>query len=195
MNQEEVIKGGSDCSSIQMDICVEESWICRYTHEENVVIPLNEQYQLSNLSFALQPGKLTLRGEIIEKPGSVLEMTCIPRWDSTLQQIQLEDLQIKTQSKNLLVKSAGWFAQTFMQNKIDSRVEQATNQLYRHYLDLIRTQALEIPFPKGGTARIRVSGVVIHEMTFLEKALDIKATVEGHWELHLMDDAIRPGQI
>jgi hypothetical protein len=84
-----------------------------------------------------------------------------------------------------MVKSAGWFAQVFLQNKIDSKIELVTNQLYTHYLEKIKTKPLSFPFSKGGIAEATVSNVIISEMQFGEQAVEIKATIEGNWKLSL----------
>ena len=174
-----------EISSLRINARIEEKWIQQYVSRQEVVIPVNEQYNLGNLGIELAEGKLTLLGEIVEKPGSFIGMTCVPKWDADLQRLQLDDLQIQTRSKNILIKSAGWFAQLFLQNKIDSKVEQATNQMYLRYLEQVRIHPLNIPIPKGGTVQIDITNVIIREMVFLKDAVEVNALIEGHWTLSL----------
>lgn len=175
----------ADCSCVQLEVLVEEAWINQFLDKQELNIPVSEKYSLSNLKLRLEEGKLTLQGEIIEKEGSAISVICLPKWDAIQQRIHLEELEIKTHSKNILVKSAGWFANTFMGAKIDTKIEEVVNRLYTKQLDTMLTKGLTLPLSKEGIASVRIRSVVINEMTFHEQNINVKAMIDGHWHLHL----------
>ena len=164
---------------------VEESWINQLLQKQELIIPVSEKYSLSNLRCILEEGKLTLQGDIIEKEGSAISVICLPKWDTIQQRIHLEELEIKTHSNNLFVKSAGWFANTFMGAKIDKKIEEAANHLYNRQLDAMRTKGITMPISKEGIANVRLRTLVINEMTFHDQNIHVKAMIDGYWQLHL----------
>lgn len=172
-------------SVIHADVQIKESWINRFVTAKDLKVPLNENYTLGQIAFTLEENRLMVSGEILEKPGSFVELTCTPVWNADAQQIELGDLQLQTQSKNLLLKTAGWFAQTFMQSKLDTLIGQSTNQLYAQYLANIQHEPVELHIPHGGHLTISVSSVRIHEMEFQPGEIVAKATIEGIWKLAL----------
>ncbi len=185
MNQEFSPLADADCSCLQIEVKIEESWITQFLGKQDMIIPVSEQYNLSNLKIDIEEGKLTLEADIKEKEGSALTITCLPKWDESQQRILLEELEIKTHSKNILVKSAGWFANTFMGAKIDKKIEEAASQLYAKQLQTILSKGISIPFPHGGSASVRVRSVIINEMVFGDHSIMVKAMIDGYWHLHL----------
>lgn len=168
-----------------MEVLVNESWIDQFLDKNELVIPISEQYSLHNLKINLEEGKLTLQADIKEKEGSAISITCLPKWDVTHQRILLEELAIKTRSKNIFLKSAGWFAKTFMGAKIDKKIEEATNQLYAKQMQSILSDGVTIPFPHGGSASVLVRALTINEMVFVDHSIKVKAMIDGYWQLHL----------
>ena len=104
----------ADCSCLQVEVMVHETWIDKFLANHALVIPVGEKYHLANLKVDLVDGSLKMQADIQEKQGSSIIITCKPFWNVEQQQIQLTDLRIDTLSKNILLKSAGWFAKTFM---------------------------------------------------------------------------------
>jgi len=177
----------ADCSCLQIEILVDEAWIDRFLKKQELTIPISEQYNLINLRIDLPEGKLELEADIREKEGTSVRVTCLPRWDASLQRIFLEELELKTLGKNILLKSAGWFAKTFMGGSIDKKIEEATNELYAQHLSLMLAAGLSIPFPGGGNAFVQVRSVTITHMTFSDHAISVKAMIDGYWKLHLSE--------
>ena len=175
----------ADCSCLQIEVLVNESWIDQFLDKNELVIPISEQYSLHNLKINLEEGKLTLQADIKEKEGSAISITCLPKWDVTHQRILLEELAIKTRSKNIFLKSAGWFAKTFMGAKIDKKIEEATNQLYAKQMQTMLSDGVTIPFPHGGSASVLVRALTINEMVFVDHSIKVKAMIDGYWQLHL----------
>ena len=175
----------ADCSCLQIEVRVEESWINHFLGRQDMIIPVSEQYNLYNLKIDLLDGKLTMEADIKEKDGSALSITCLPKWDESQQRILLEELEIKTHSKNILVKSAGWFAKTFMGAKIDKKIEEAANHLYAKQMQTILSEGVTIPLPHRGSVSVRVISVTINEMIFAERNIKVKAMIDGYWQLHL----------
>jgi hypothetical protein len=176
----------ADCSCLQVEVQVEESWVDRFLGHHDVIIPVSDQYHLVRLKAALSEGKLILLADIQEKEGSSIRITCLPRWDVDRQRILLEELEIKMLSKNILLKSAGWFASTFMGAKIDKKIEEATSQMYATQLGLILQNGINIPIPGGGSARVQVRSILINNMTFLDHGIKVNALIDGYWKLHLL---------
>jgi Domain of unknown function (DUF4403) len=178
----------ADCSCLQIEVLVDESWIDRFLNKQNLSIPISEQYHLTNLRIDLGDGKLELEADIMEKEGTSVRVTCLPRWDASLQRIFLEELELKTLGKNVLLKSAGWFAKTFMGARIDKKIEEASNKLYAHQMALMLADGLSIPFPGGGSAKVQVRSVTITQMTFVDHSIKVKAMIDGYWKLHLAEE-------
>lgn len=185
MNREFSPLNDADCSCLQIEVSVEESWIDHFLGKQELIIPVSEKYNLCNLKIDIGKGKLSLQAEIKEKEGSAISITCLPKWEVSRQRILLEELEVKTSSKNILVKSAGWFAKTFMGTKIDKKIEEATNQLYAKQLQIMLSDGIAIPFPKGGNASVRVRSMIINEMIFADHCIKVKAMIDGYWHLHL----------
>jgi hypothetical protein len=180
----------ADCSCLQIEVLVEEAWINHFLGKQDLVIHVSEKYSLSNLRIEFGEGKLTLDADITEKEGSSISVICLPKWDETQQRIHLEELEIKTHTKNILVKSAGWFATTFMGSKIDKKIEEATNQLYSNQMEKILAEGITIPIANSGSASVRVRSVVINEMVFVDHSIKVKAMIDGYWKLHLKTQSI-----
>lgn len=151
----------------------------------DLVIPVSDKYHLINLKADLEDGKLTMVADIQEKKGSSISITCTPIWNVDQQQIQLMDLKIDTVSKNILLKSAGWFASTFMGAKIDKKIEEATSQLYAFQMERILREGITIPIPNSGSANVLVRSITISEMTFLNHNIKVMAMIDGYWKLEL----------
>jgi len=185
VKQDFYIMANEDCSCLRVEVDVTESWIDRFISSQQLTIPVSDKYNLFNLKANLEEGKLIMLADIQEKEGSSIQITCFPKWNVAQQQIQLEDLQIDTLSKNILLKSAGWFAKTFMGAKIDKKIEEATAKLYTQQLNKILTEGISIPIKKGGSADVQVKSITITEMLFLDHSVKVKAMVEGIFKLQL----------
>ena len=175
----------ADCSCLQVEVMVHETWIDKFMANHALVIPVGEKYHLANLKVDLVDGSLKMQADIQEKQGSSIIITCKPFWNVEQQQIQLTDLRIDTLSKNILLKSAGWFAKTFMSAKIDKQIEEATSRLYALQMETILKDGISIPIPNSGSANVLVRSITINEMVFLHHGIKVKAMIDGYWKLEL----------
>jgi hypothetical protein len=166
-------------------VTVTESWIDRFIAHHQITIPVSDKYNLVNLKVDLGGGKLTLLADIREKEGSSIRISCLPKWDGEQQQILLDEIKMDTVSKNVLLKGAGWFANTFMGAKIDKKIEQATGQLYAQQMETILNEGIHFPIPKGGNVKVKVRSITITEMKFVDHSINVKAMIEGYWNMHL----------
>ncbi len=192
MNQEFSHDTSQDCSSIQVDILIEEPWIDRFLTEQQVELPVNDKYTLVNLRINLSPGTLNFKADLKEKEESCVDLTSRPIWNASSQRLQIEDLQLQTSSKNILLKTAGWFARIFLNAKIDRKLEDAANLLYSKQLEKIKKDPVSIPIPKAGNAEVSVSNITIHELIFIEHAIKVKATIDALWKLNLKVEKADP---
>ena len=174
-----------DCSSIQVEIQLDESWLDKMLAEKLIDIPVNEKIVLTNLQVNLQEGRLNVIADLKDKEGSGIEVTTRPVWDAETQRITINDLKLKTDTKNVFLKSAGLFANVFLNSTIDRKLEEQANQMFAKQLEKLKEKPVEIPLPKGGTARIKISGITIHELIFLSQTIKVKATIDSYWNLHL----------
>lgn len=185
MNQEFSLLSDADCSCLQVEVLVHESWIDHFMADHQLIIPVSEKYHLINLKADLADGKLSMQADIQEKEGSSIRIACLPKWDAAQQQIHLEELKLDLVSKNILLKSAEWFAKTFMGVKIDKKIEEAANHLYKDQMETMLKNGILIPIPKTGSAGVQVRSIVISEMTFIDHSIKVKAMIEGYWRLEL----------
>lgn len=185
MKEKQSIKGVLENSGWPIKVAVTEAWINKFLAHQQVVIPVNDQYTLCNLQISMNEGKISLQADIKEKVGTAIRIVCLPTWEVNLQLIQFEELEIKTLTKNLLIKSAGWFAKTFMGAKMDKRIEIAANQLYQTHLSSLLNDGLKLPIPEGGRAVVGIDSVFITAMSFLDGRVNVKARVNGHCRLTL----------
>lgn len=174
-----------DCTSIRIDIRIDESWIDKFLTDQQLVIPINEQHSLTNIRIKLTKGTLHLQADVKDKEGSSIEVTSKPVWDEASQQIKIEDLKLNTTSKNLLLKSAGWFAQTFLNSRIDAKIEEQANLMYRKQLANLRSKPISIPMPNRGIVQIVVSDIKIHHLTIVDQALEVSSTIDAYSKIHL----------
>jgi len=175
----------TDCSSIQVEIQLDESWLDKMLDELQIDIPINEKIVLTNLQVNLLEGRLNVLADLKDKEGSGIEVTTRPVWDAVTQRIIINELKLKHDTKNVFLKSAGLFANVFLNSTIDRKLEEQANLMYSKQLEKLKEKPVEIPLPKGGTARIQISGITIHELMFISQSILVKATIDSYWKLHL----------
>ncbi|MEP6647472.1 MAG: DUF4403 family protein [Saprospiraceae bacterium] len=185
MNEDAHKLSTPDCSSIQVEIILEEAWIHQFLSRKNIVIALDEKNHLSNLQLSIQTELLILEADILEKEGSSIELAARPVWDASQQLLLIEDVKLQTNSKNIWVKSAGWFAQIFLNSRIDKKIEDEANLIYRTQLEKIKKDPVIFPIPKAGKGEVDVSSITILELKFLNKAILVRAKIDGFWKLEL----------
>ena len=174
-----------NCTSVKLDITIDESCIDNMLTELQMDIPINEQYTLTNLKVNLEEGKIVFAAGLKEKPGTTVIVTTSPEWDESTQRIIFRDLNFKTDSNNLLLKSAGWLAQTFLQSRIDRKLEDQANVMFGKQIAKLKEKPLKIPLPKGGHAQVMIAELLIHQLIFAPQTVDVTATILGSWRLHL----------
>ncbi|MDQ3015474.1 MAG: DUF4403 family protein [Bacteroidota bacterium] len=167
-----------------IQVRIEEDWINKFLAERFETIRINEQYQLKNVQVHLSPGLLNILGDIIGKEGTfAVEVT--PSWDPDVQQLKIENLQLSTKSKNLFLKSAGWFAQNFLNSRLDAKIEEQANKQYAIQVNKLKSTPLNFPIPIGGTAQINLADITIHEITLIEKAVIITGMIDATLNVEL----------
>jgi hypothetical protein len=169
-----------------VEIQIEETWIDRFLWERQLVIPVSEQYSLTNLRVTLGQGVLQLKADLKEKPGTSVEVSASPRWDQESQLLLIENFQLDTTSKNLLLSAAGWFAQHFLQGKLDKKLEEQSNRLLKEQLEKLKSKPMEIPIPKGGNAHVMVEDIKVKELVITNHTIRIKAMLDASLKGHLM---------
>ncbi len=185
MNEKDIHSIQSESLPLRLTLRIGEDWLARYLKEESVIVPISDQQQLSNLTLTLSPGKIFIEGELTDKESTFIAMSCVPHWQTDDQKFTIDNLQVQTRSKNILVKSAGWFAQTFMMGKMDARIEQTANQLYTAYVEKIIALPLVLPIPIGGFVHLKIMEIWIESVDVMEKSIEIKTRITGDWELSL----------
>ena len=177
-----------DCSTVRVEINIEESWIDKFLSEQQLIIPINDKINLRNLKINLLPGSLNIQADIVDKEGSSIEITSEPKWNPENQHLSIENLKFKAKSKNLLLKGASWFAQHFLNSKLDQKIEEQVNILHSKQLERIKKDPVIIPIPKAGQAIVEVRNIIIHELIFVEHGIRVTASIEGLWKLNLKNE-------
>lgn len=174
-----------DLSSVSVHIRIRQAWINAYLTRQAVTVPLRDGYALHHLHITVEPETMQLSGELVDYPGSFVDAVTAVRWDSAAQRLYFDNLTVQTRTKNLKIKSAGWFAGRFMQDKIDRQVEEAVNGLFRHHLDKLPEAPLSLPLPGNGMANGRVTQMRIDKLIPEAGAITIVASLEGRWSIEL----------
>ncbi|MEP6796216.1 MAG: DUF4403 family protein [Saprospiraceae bacterium] len=185
MNNTDQDSPSLDRSSIRVDIRTEESWINSFLNEKQILIPIDDSIHLTNLKISLEGGLLNLNADIQENEGSSIEVTSHPVWDPLRQYLQIEDVKFQTKSKNLILKSKGWLARLFLDEKLDKKIEEKANQLFADQLAKIKKDPTLFPIPNTGDASVLVTNITLQELIFIDQAITLKATIEGFWKLNL----------
>jgi hypothetical protein len=174
-----------DCSCIQVEILIEESWINRFLEEQQVIIPVTENIHLQKLKISLDGEVLHLQAEFRENENSSILLNFRPVWNPDKQNLQIENLKLQTKSSNLLLKTKGWFAQLFLNAKLDKKIEEQANLLYSVQLEKIKKDPVNIPIPKAGNATVTVTNITVLRLVFEDQLIRVNAMIEGFWKLKL----------
>ena len=174
-----------DGSTLRLQVRLAEAWIQKLADERDFSVAIGDQYQLHHFSIKIEPGLLLIKAEIVDKPGSVVKLACQPIWNAHHQKLLLEEVEIKTKSKNLLVKSAGWVASKFMQEKIDKKLEEQINQLYKSYLDKLLSSPFNIPIKGHGLVTINANALSIQKIEFEEGEIRVDMEIDGIYKIDL----------
>jgi hypothetical protein len=168
----------NDCSAINIEISITAEWINTFLRKQSVTIPLSDQYNLSNLKIELGEGKVSMEADIKEKDNSSIKLDCIPVWKIKDQQFTIQDIELQTETKNLLLKSAGWFANTFMSAKLDQKIARTLNTMFKAKKEELMMRGLAIPIPEG-SGRVQIQSIQIMDLQFKFSAIAVKAQIDG----------------
>ena len=175
----------SEESPLRLHLRLTEAWMQNLADAKNLSLPVGDQYHLHHFNIRIQPGLLIIKADIIDKPGSVIKLSCQPKWDAQLQKMNLDEINIKTKSKNLLVKGAGWVANKMIHGKIEKKIEEQINDLYHHMLEKSLAQPLSIPIKGHGVANVNAKAILIQKMDFMEGVIEVDVVVDGIFNIEL----------
>ena len=148
-------------------------------------LPIAQYPNITKPRISVNTNYVGASADIVEKKGTSIRLTCLPGFDVSKQQIILKELEIQLVSRNILLKGAGWFARTFMGARLDKKVEEAVNTLYREHVKKLIKEGLHMKVPDGGVASVIVHSLTIDSLTFREKSISILVVIHGLWKLHL----------
>lgn len=174
-----------DISKIKLDLQIEESWVDNIVNQYKPEIPINEKITLSNIRVQIGNGILNILADLKDKDESSINVTVQPAWDADNQSLLINDLKLKTDTKNVFLKSAGVFAQLFLNAKMDKKLEEQANKMYNKQIEKLKSKSIKIPVPKGGTAEVLISSIIIHDLEFLDQVIRVKATINGILDVKL----------
>jgi hypothetical protein len=179
----------TDSSAIRIELRITAEWINALLKEQAITIPLNDQYSLSNLKMELSEGKVSVEADIREKDNSSIRLDCVPVWHAKDQLFSVRDIELKTDTNNLLIKSAGWFANTFMSAKLDQKIAQALNTMFSVKKQELIMDGLDIPIPDG-KGHVGLQSIKIKSLQFTSSGIAVNAIIDGKLKLVLGDRAI-----
>lgn len=169
---------------IQLDIRIDEAWIRKQIKQKDLSFTIKDR-EFNQVSISLNENQLTFGARVADKKHSIVGITIQPRWDAAQQQIFIEDVLIQTKTTNLVLKSMGWIASNFMQEKIDVRVQSYAQEYFQRYKKELLSKPLDIPMKGHGMAKAHISAIIIHSVQFIEKAILAKVTLQGSFNAHL----------
>ena len=154
--------------------------------QKDLTVPLGEKYQLHHFIISLEASVLIVEAEIVDKPGSVIQVSCHPKWNTATQSLELEELDIKTKSKNLLLKSAGWVASTFLGEKIDKKIEQQVNGFYHEFRNRLLAEPFNIPLKGQGNLTLEPNSFSIQSLIVEEGMIQLHIELNGSFSVALI---------
>lgn len=175
-----------DLSTIRTTIQLSDDWVNQFLSTQKMIVPLSKKHHVTEMRFQWLHERMKFEGEITEKPGSWIDLQCRPVWHSNKQSLEIHEVKLQVRSKNILVKGAGWFSRTFMQSKIDRKIETAVNQLYHHAISKLYEKPISISVLQGGRLTGQVTSLRIHELQFVDSHLNVNLTVEGRLNLQFV---------
>lgn len=178
MNEKLSGQHGTNSSSMNIAVNITELWLNEFLRKQEVTIPLNDQYSLNNLKIELGEDKVSVEADIKEKENSSIKLDCVPIWQADEQQFIIQDIELKTDTNNLLIKSAGWFANTFMGSKLDTKIAKALNAVFASKREEFISSGLAIPIPDG-KGFVKVQSIKLVDLRFETSEIAVNALLEG----------------
>lgn len=142
--------------------------------------------QFNQISVSLDADLVTIGAKVVGKENSTVGISIRPKWDAAQQKLLVEDVLLQTNTTNLILKSMGWIASNFMQEKINDKIEETASQLFERYMNEYTSKPVTVPLREHGTATVNVKSLNIHSMQFVENAVMIKLTLTGTWAVALL---------
>ena len=173
-------------SATNIYLHLSEAWIQRLLDKKDLTVPLGEKYQLHHFIISLEASVLIVEAEIVDKPGSVIQVSCHPKWNTATQNLELEELEIHTKSKNLLLKSAGWVASTFLGEKIDHKIEEQVNGFYHEFRNRLLAEPFNIPMKGQGNLALEPNSFSIQSLMVEESMIQVHIELNGSFSVALI---------
>jgi len=178
------ISGSNSATNIYLHLS--EAWIQRLIDKKDFTVPLGEKYQLHHFTINLEASILTVEAEIVDKPGSVIRVSGQLNWDAETQTLAFEAIDIKTKSKNLILKSAGWVASTFMGEKIDKKIEEQVNSYYHEFRNRLLAEPFNIPLKGHGNLALEPNSFSIQTISVEEGMIQLHIELNGSFSVALI---------
>jgi hypothetical protein len=174
----------TDTSALTIDIQIEEAWIRKMIRKDNRTFTLRDK-QFDQISVSLNPDLVTIGAKVVGKENSTVGISIRPKWNASQQKLIVEDVLLQTKTTNIILKSMGWIASNFMQEKINDKIEEAAKGMFEKYLAEYTAKPVIVPLKEHGTATANVKSVIIHSIAFVEKAIVAKISITGNWKVSL----------
>jgi len=178
------ISGSNSATNIYVHLS--ETWIQRFIDKKDFTVPLRDKYQLHHFIISLEASLLTIEAEIVDMPGSVIIVSCVPKWNTATQNLELEELDIKTKSKNLILKSAGWVASTFMGEKIDRKIIEQVNGFYHEFRNRLLAEPFNIPLKGQGNLALEPNSFSILTIMVEQNMIQLHIELNGSFSVALI---------
>lgn len=179
-----------DPTSFQIEVQASEEWINDYVASKSPIIEIREGYTIGNINLSIRATEIKITADLISKPGSSLEVAAKIFWNAETQTFSVENLDIETHSKNLLLKGAGWFADTFLQSKMDAVIEKKVNELIASEMTKAKEGNLRIPVKQMGFAEIDADEIKIEKLIFNDGFVTLSVSFSGGVKIHLQREEV-----
>lgn len=142
-------------------------------------LELNEQLTIHHLKVNSDAGRLVVLAAVSGVISGDVKITCIPSWKKEEQRLQLDELDVKLLSKNILAMGANWMANNLMSKAIDKKFEAALNAQITELFALGIEKAAHFPTPVGGAFQLKSPDFDIQNIELKEEAMHFVLVLEG----------------
>jgi hypothetical protein len=142
-------------------------------------LELNEQLTIHKVKVNSNEGRLVILADVSGIYSGDVKITCIPSWQKEEQRLQLDELDVKLLSKNILAMGANWMANNLMSKTIDKKFEAAMNVQIKELIASGIQKAAHFPTPIGGAFQLESPDFDIQDVRLGEKAMHFLLILDG----------------